>query len=416
MITALAVFLQITVAAPISTAPPAHITVRTAGGSGAAPIVRSGSDAYVGASALSRALGGSVSPAQSGRFSVSIRGTTVSFVEGVPFARVDSVLLPMTGAPYVSAGAAYLPLHFVTELLPRITTGLFYDVAMAELRVFNTVAQTRAPPPEPAVTERGAPAVTTSLEVPPASPRPRRTTPRKVVLDAGHGGPDNGMTGPMGGGPRIYEKHITLQVSRIVAEMLRAEGIDVVMTRTRDTLIALSDRGRIANRNRADLFVSVHVNAAPTTWRNAAQAGRGFETYFLAEAKTEEARRVEQMENESVRFETGADAPKGDPLSFIINDMAQNEHLRESMDLAESIQTGLRRIHPGPNRGVKQANFAVLRTSFMPAVLVEIGFGTNPEEAAFMSDPSKQRLIARAIADGALEYLDRYEQRVGATR
>jgi len=224
------------------------------------------------------------------------------------------------------------------------------------------------------------------------------------------------MTGPIGGGPRIYEKHITLAVSRIVAEMLRAEGIDVVMTRTRDTLIALSDRGRIANRNKADLFISVHVNAAPTTWRNAAQAGRGYETYFLAEAKTEEARRVEQMENESVRFETGSNAPKGDPLSFIINDMAQNEHLRESNDLAESIQQGLRRIHPGPNRGVKQANFAVLRTSFMPAVLVEIGFGTNPEEAAFMGDGSKQRLLARAIADGALEYLDHYEQRVGGTR
>ena len=416
MITALAVLLQITVAAPISGAPVSHITVRTAGASGAAPIVRSGSDAYVGASALSRALGGTVSQAQGGRFSVSIRGTTVSFVEGVPFARVDSVLLPMAGAPYVSAGAAYVPLHFVTELLPRITTGLFYDVAMAELRVFNTVTQTRAPAPESAVEQRAAPAVTTSMEVPPASPRPRRTTRRKVVIDAGHGGPDNGMTGPMGGGPRIYEKHITLQVSRIVAEMLRAEGIDVVMTRTRDTLIALSDRGRIANRNQADMFVSVHVNAAPTTWRNAAQAGRGFETYFLAEAKTEEARRVEQMENESVRFETGANAPKGDPLSFIINDMAQNEHLRESMDLAESIQNGLRRIHPGPNRGVKQANFAVLRTSFMPAVLVEIGFGTNPEEAAFMSDPSKQRVLARAIADGALEYLDRYEQRVGGTR
>ncbi|CAN5342591.1 hypothetical protein BH23GEM2_BH23GEM2_07640 [soil metagenome] len=415
MIAALVVLLQITAAAPVSSAPPAHITVRTATGSGAAPIVRSAAGAFVGASALTRALGGTTTASQSGRFAVTIHGTTVSFVEGVPFARVDSVLLPMSGAPYSAGGSVYVPLHFVTELLPRITTGLFYDVAMSELRVFNTVAQTRAPPPAP-VEERAAPVTTASLEVPPSAARPRRTTPRKVVIDAGHGGPDNGMSGPIGGGPRIHEKHITLAVSRLVADMLRQDGVEVVMTRTRDTLIALSDRGRIANRNKADLFISVHVNAAPTTWRNAAQAGRGFETYFLAEAKTEEARRVEAMENESVKFETGANAPKGDPLSFIINDMAQNEHLRESMDLAESIQTGLRRVHPGPNRGVKQANFAVLRTSFMPAVLVEIGFGTNPEEAAFMSDPSKQRLIARAIADGALEYLSHYEQRVGGTR
>jgi N-acetylmuramoyl-L-alanine amidase len=414
MIAALAMLLQISAAAPVSGAPPSHVTVRTATSTAAAPIVRTGTGAYVSASSLTSALGGSVSAGQGGRFAVTIRGSTVSFVEGVPFARVDSVILPMSGAPYSAGGAAYLPLHFVTELLPRIATGLFYDVAMSEMRVFNTVAQTRAPPPP--AEERAAPVTTTALEVPPSEPRPRRTTPRKVVIDAGHGGPDNGMTGPMGPGPRIYEKHITLQVSRLVAELLRADGIQVVMTRTRDTLIALSDRGRIANRNRADLFISVHVNAAPTTWRNAAQAGRGFETYFLAEAKTEEARRVEAMENESVKFETGANAPRGDPLSFIINDMAQNEHLRESMDLAESIQSGLRRIHPGPNRGVKQANFAVLRTSFMPAVLVEIGFGTNPGEAAFMRDPSKQRLIARAIADGALEYLDHYEQRIGGSR
>jgi len=416
MIAALAVLLQITAAAPGSDAPPAHITVRTASSTGAAPIVRSAAGAFVSASSLTSALGGSVTPGLEDRFALSIRGVTVNFVQGVPFARVDSIILPMTGSPYSAGGALYVPLHFVTELLPRIATGLFYDVAMSEMRVFNTVAQTRAPPP---ASERAAPVSTTALEVPPstadnpATPRRRRTAPRKVVIDAGHGGRDNGMTGPMGPGPRIYEKHITLQVSRIVAEMLRADGVQVVMTRTRDTLIALSDRGRIANRNRADLFISIHVNAAPTTWRNAAQAGRGFETYFLAEAKTEEARRVEAMENESVKFETGADAPKGDPLSFIINDMAQNEHLRESMDLAESIQAGLKRIHPGPNRGVKQANFAVLRTSFMPAVLVEIGFGTNPGEAAFMSDPSKQRLIARAIADGALEYLDHYEQRIG---
>ena len=416
MIAALAVLLQITVAAPVSGAPPAHITVRTASASGAAPIVRSDAGSFVSASSLTRALGGSTSPIQSGRFTVTIRGSTVSFVEGLPFARVDSVIIPMSAAPYSTAGAAYLPLHFVTELLPRIATGLFYDVAMAELRVFNTAAQTRPQPSPVRDDQRAAPAAASAVDVPPTAPRARRTTPRRVVIDAGHGGPDNGMTGPIGGGPRIYEKHITLAVSRMVAEILRADGIEVVMTRTRDTLIALSDRGRIANRNRADLFISVHVNAAPTTWRNAAQAGRGFETYFLAEAKTEEARRVEQMENESVRFETGANAPKGDPLSFIINDMAQNEHLRESNELAESIQQGLARIHPGPNRGVKQANFAVLRTSFMPAVLVEIGFGTNPEEAAFMSDPIKQRVIARAIAEGALEYLDHYEQRVGGTR
>ena len=104
---------------------------------------------------------------------------------------------------------------------------------------------------------------------------------------------------------------------------------------------------------------------------------------------------------------------KGDPLSFIMADMAQNEHLRESSELADRIQRRLARAHPGPSRGVKQAGFRVLVTAFMPAVLVEIGFGTNAAEAAYLSDPSRQEQLAAAIADAALAYLERYERRVG---
>ena len=235
---------------------------------------------------------------------------------------------------------------------------------------------------------------------------------RLVVIDAGHGGPDHGMAGPIGGKFTIYEKNITLAVANRMATALRARGVDVLMTRTRDTLIALDDRGRIANQSRGDLFISVHVNAANPAWKEPA-AARGFETYFLAEAKTEEARRVERMENEAVRFETRVETSRGDPLSFIMNDMAQNEHLRESSDLATTIQRRLGIAHPGPDRGVKQANFAVLRTSFMPAVLVEIGFGTNPAEASFLADAARQRTVAEAIADAAVEYLAHYERRVG---
>src|SRR5206468_10513501 len=132
----------------------------------------------------------------------------------------------------------------------------------------------------------------------------------------------------IGNGPRIFEKNITLAVAKRLGDNLRARGIDVVYTRTTDTLIALSDRGRIANKAGGDLFISVHVNAANPTWKDPG-AARGFETYFLAEAKTEDARRVERMENESVQFEDGAGrAARDDALGFILSDMAQNEHLR----------------------------------------------------------------------------------------
>ncbi|MBA3891568.1 MAG: N-acetylmuramoyl-L-alanine amidase [Gemmatimonadaceae bacterium] len=235
---------------------------------------------------------------------------------------------------------------------------------------------------------------------------------RLVVIDAGHGGPDKGMSGPIGTGARIHEKDITLQVSRRVGTKLKAMGVDVLHTRTTDTLVALSDRGRIANDAGGDLFISIHVNAANPTWKSPG-AARGFETYFLAEARTEDARRVEQMENESVQYEEVADTRKGDPLSFIVADMLQNEHLRESSDLAELIQRRLGGSHPGPNRGVKQAGFRVLVTAFMPSVLVEIGFGTNAEEARYMTSPAGQEEIANAIVAATLEYLERYERRVG---
>jgi N-acetylmuramoyl-L-alanine amidase len=328
----------------------------------------------------------------------------------VPFARMGDEVLPLTSAPFVEAGRLYVPLQLVAELVPRYGTGVMYDPDRGELRVFGgPPGGARAATRGPADSYGPPPAVTPAAARPPgrAATRARRL----VVVDAGHGGPDHGMSGPIGARQKIYEKDITLAVARLVAAALRDRGIDVAMTRNTDTLIALADRGRFANQRQADLFLSVHVNAANMGWKDPA-AARGFETYFLAEAKTEEESRVERMENEAVRFETHASAPRGDPLSFIINDMAQNEHLRESDDLASTIQGALRRIHPGPDRGVKQANFAVLRTSFMPAVLVEIGFGTNAREAAYISNPSRQRDVAAAIADATAEYLSHYERRV----
>lgn len=254
---------------------------------------------------------------------------------------------------------------------------------------------------EPAKVKRAtsAPAVTPVRKVP-AKPR--------VIIDAGHGGRDPGA--PLRN-TSLREKDVALQVALKVGDALKARGVEVYYTRVKDTLIALHDRGRMANQAKGDLFISIHVNAANPGWRNP-NAARGFETYFLAEARTEDARRVEEMENESVRFESDAQVKSNDPLSFILSDMMQNEHLRESSDLADIIQKHMHEAHPGPNRGVKQAGFRVLVSAFMPAVLVELGFGTNPEDAAYMVNPSKQRLMARAIADATREYLERHQRRV----
>jgi N-acetylmuramoyl-L-alanine amidase len=186
------------------------------------------------------------------------------------------------------------------------------------------------------------------------------------------------------------------------------------MTRTTDTLIALRDRGRIANEKNAALFLSIHVNAANPRWRNPRSA-RGFETYFLSDAKTEDERRVAEMENEADRF-LNIDAEPGDPLSFLLSDMKQNEFLRESSELAAAVQAGLKPMHPSrADRGVKQAGFAVLIAAHMPAALVEVGFGTNATEAAWLKSVKGQQSLADAIAEATERYLADYARRGGAT-
>jgi N-acetylmuramoyl-L-alanine amidase len=404
-------------------AAPTSVVVRSRAGTTTLPLTTLDGVAVVSADKLAAALGGTFRSTSPSHYSLTVGDSHISFTDAVPFAGDDSTIVPMASAPRVVGKSVFLPFLVVTELVPRFFSGYMYDPDEREVRVFDTAAR-RVLPSAKEPPGADSPAVgATAREIGEAravarvagetTVRTKRPGRRLIVVDAGHGGVDPGMHGPIGGGPQILEKHITLAVSRLVAEALRDAGADVLMTRTTDTLIGLYDRGPIANKARGDIFVSIHVNA--TGQRGAAGArDRGYETYFLAEAKTEDAKRVERMENEAVRFETtNASAKKGDPLSFIINDMAQNEHLRESADLAEQIELGFRTFHPGPDRGVQQANFAVLRGAFMPAVLVEIGFGTNRAEAAYISDPDNERKIARSIAKSIMAYMDRYDARVG---
>jgi N-acetylmuramoyl-L-alanine amidase len=409
VIAGLLLFLQTSVAMP------SPLVVRQADASArTVPAIPTVSGKYMRADLLAAALGGSVSDAPLGRYRIQLGDSRIEIEEGVPFIRVGTEVVPIFLPPLRSGRTFLIPFQLATAVIPRVATGFNYDAYAGELRIFNPAARRVVEAPaQPVAAPSTIPSPPSNTTSGTASARPRRTQRRLIVVDAGHGGPDNGMTGPIGDGPRIVEKNVTLSVARLLAQELRNSGVEVLMTRTSDTLIALSDRGRIANRNKGDLFVSVHVNATGSRGSAGARE-RGYETYFLAEAKTEEATRVERMENEAVKFETGANAPKGDPLSFIINDMAQNEHLRESNDLAETIQDGFRGFHPGKDRGVQQANFAVLRGSYMPAVLVEIGFGTNPTEAAYLLDYDNQRQIAASIARSVMEYVAHYDARIGS--
>lgn len=399
---ALLLLLQATVAAPA-------LMVRDGAARERVVVTVSGGEETVRADELMRAMHGTLVSGTNLHYSIVLPRARLELSDGIPFVKLDTLTIPLTRAPAVRGGQLYLPFQFVSEVIPRYGGGYFYDPAQRELRTFTTIVAKRAPAPA---------ATTSSASRLPANESKAAARPASrplVVIDAGHGGRDAGMTGPIGGEKWFVEKDVVLSVAKKLSAALRERGMNVLMTRTTDTLIGLFDRGPIANRNHGDLFISIHVNA-PGRSDAAGARQRGFETYFLSEARTEDERRVEKMENEVVKFETGADAPKGDPLNFIITDMAQNEHLRESNDLAQTIQDGLETVHPGLNRGVQQANFVVLRGSYMPAVLVELGFGSNRSEATYLSDADNQRQIAKRIADSVAAYLAHYESRVGGAR
>jgi N-acetylmuramoyl-L-alanine amidase len=363
------------------------VTIKNGQQSTSVPVLLVNRVPTVSADALAEALGGRVETGANNELTVSLAGIRVVVTPNVPFVRIGGQTHPLPAEPTLRAGKLMLPYAFVSDLLPRVAPGVEFDSRRGVLQ-----RQIVATPP-------------------PSTPKPRVYT---VVVDAGHGGPDRGMRGPIGATWEIREKDITLDVSLALREALTARGVNVIMTRTTDTLIALNDRGRIANAKKGDVFLSIHVNAANPRWKQPG-AARGFETYFLSEARTEDARRVEAMENEVVKYEIASEVAPNDPLSFIVHDMEQNQHLRESSELAAIVQRSLGTIHPGPSRGVKQAGFRVLVTSFMPSVLIEIGFGTNAAEARYMRDPQRQKEIATSIADATMEYLAAYNRRSSAS-
>jgi N-acetylmuramoyl-L-alanine amidase len=377
------------------------VTVRNGDRTASAPVSLVNRGPVIGADTLASLLSGKVSRVDD-EYVFSAAGIRAVIVPHVPFVRVGDQTFPLPADPVVRGGMLLLPYAFVSDVLPRVAKGVTFDERRAVLRregasAVPAVASARASQP----TAREA-------------DRPAKQPMFTVVVDAGHGGPDRGMRGPIGAKWEIREKDITLAVARALREELVERGVAVVMTRTTDTLIALSDRGRIANSRKGDVFLSIHVNAANPRWKQPG-AARGFETYFLSEARTEDAKRVEAMENEVVKYEIASEVSPDDPLSFIVHDMEQNQHLRESSELAATVQRGLGKIHPGPDRGVKQAGFRVLVTAFMPAVLIEIGFGTNPAEARYLRDPKRQRTIATSIADATMEYLASYHRRTSSS-
>ncbi len=230
----------------------------------------------------------------------------------------------------------------------------------------------------------------------------------KIAIDPGHGGVDKGKVSSSG----IYEKDVNLDYSILLSERLVEEfGVEVVMTRTDDILVPLSRRAEIANSEDADLFISIHCNG----WFH--QDASGFETFFLAPARSEDDLRLAREENASIQFENPELKPEElDELDFILWDIVQNEFISESSELAELIQKEMSNRLSIRNRGVKQAGLLVLRGLKMPAVLVEIAFLSNPEEEILVQDPLFRARVIEGIVNAVRRFQEKYTETVSMTR
>lgn len=219
---------------------------------------------------------------------------------------------------------------------------------------------------------------------------------KKIAIDPGHGGVDNGKVSPSG----ILEKDVNLEIAWLLKKRFEEEfGVEVVMTRTGDEMVPLGKRAEIANSERADLFISIHCNG----WFHPDACG--FETFFLSPARSEYDERLAREENASLKFEnTNRDPEELRDLDFMLWDMVQNEFISESSTFAELVQREISGAVKIRNRGVKQAGFMVLKGLRMPAILVEVAFLSNPVEERLLQDSHFRASVVDGIAAAVRRY------------
>ncbi len=232
------------------------------------------------------------------------------------------------------------------------------------------------------------------LPPPPPPPKFKPGRIRRIVVDPGHGGQDPGAIGA----GKSMEKDLVLAMGLKLAERLRSElGMDVVMTRSTDIFIPLEERTAIANKVNADLFISIHANAALN------RRTTGIETYYLNLAKTDKAKQLAARENNT-------SLEKVTTLQGVLFDLMANSKINDSAHLADEVQKGThKRVssrYPAiRNNGVKQGPFYVLVGATMPSILVETAFISNEREEKNLNDPAYQDVTVEGILDGVRSYV-----------
>lgn len=232
-----------------------------------------------------------------------------------------------------------------------------------------------------------------------------------VVIDAGHGGKDPGAVRG-----KIREKDINLGVAIALGNLIKENmnDVKVVFTRNKDTYLTLNERSDKANKEKANLFISIHTNS--TAAKNT--TARGADTYILGLARSDENLEVAKRENSVIMLEDdyttkyeGFDP--NSPESYIIFEFMTNKYMEQSLEFASSIQSQFKNRAKRVDRGVRQAGFLVLRKSSMPSVLIELGFINNASEATFLNSKEGQKKMAESIYEGFRKYKRDFDKKGG---
>jgi N-acetylmuramoyl-L-alanine amidase len=233
-----------------------------------------------------------------------------------------------------------------------------------------------------------------------------------VVIDPGHGGPSLGARGLF-----LLEKEVVLKVSKKLGTLIAHSHPDVelVYTRTSDTIITLEDRGALANKVGADLFISIHANSNPN------KAPYGTETYVMGLDKTDKNMDVAVYENAAIIYEDSYETQyegydPSSPESVIMFSFMQNVHMEQSLTFASYVEAEFVRHAKRKSRGVKQGPFLVLWKTTMPSVLIEIGFLSNAEEEKYIASDEGQNEIAESILNALSKYKAQWEKMQLTTR
>ncbi|MFZ5432709.1 MAG: N-acetylmuramoyl-L-alanine amidase family protein [Calditrichota bacterium] len=298
----------------------------------------------------------------------------ITFVSGNPFVQIESGCLQLRMAPQEWDGALWFPLSNLTDLFSGDAE---FDLRKNMIRIRMAYADT--PADEPPILMADTDTVPWTLST--------------IIVDPGHGGKDPGATGLY----NLKEKQVTLDVAMRLARLLENRGLKARLTRVDDRFVSLRERSRFANDERGDLFVSIHCNSAKDSLIS------GVETYFLKPARTERAVQAAMRENSVVELENGnAEYPELTEENFILLTMATSQYIKDSETWAATLMNEAAKTSGIPARGVDQAGFYVLMGASMPAVLLECGYLSNPEDAKLLSTEQGRQKIAEAMANSIM--------------